>query len=101
MSKDKTYRRECQQSITLMRDGKRVELTTGQVFDFNQDEYDNLMASAPGAISSKSTVDLDTGDVDLKKVEGGQKANQTNPPADPADAAKKAAGKKATKDDEL
>ena len=103
MSKEKTYVRECQQSITLMRDGKRVELTTGQKFAFNQEEYDQLMESNPGAVSAKGTVDLDSGDVDLKKVEGKQTESQTNPPADPAAAAAAAAktGKGKKVEDEL
>lgn len=103
----KTYKRECKQSITLVRDGKRIELTTGQKFEFTQAEYDGIMESSPNALSAEATVDLDSGDVDLKKVEDKQAGNQTNPPADTPtgdDAAgKKAAPKKKTAatDDEL
>ena len=80
MAKEKTFRRECQQSITLVRNGKRVSLTTGQVFDFTEDEYNDVMSSSPSALSATSTVDLDTGDVDLKKVENVQAGNQSTAP---------------------
>lgn len=104
MSNEKTYRRECQQSIVLVRDGKRINLTTGQKFTFTQSEYDELMERAPGSISAKGTIDLDSGDVDLKKVETEQSSNQTNPPSDDLnkEATTKAAPKKtANQSDEL
>lgn len=98
MSKEKTYLRECQQSLTLQRDGKRIELTTGQKFEFNQAEYDNIMKSAPNAVSAKGTVDLDSGDVDLKKLETEQVGNQVNAPAGTVDGDPEAKpGKKASK----
>lgn len=65
-----TYTREVVQSITLGRDGKRISLTTGQVFDFTKEEYDQIMKSNPKAISAKVTVDLDTGDADPSKLDG-------------------------------
>jgi len=68
MSTPKTYTREVINSITLGRDGKRITLSTGQVFDFTQEEYDQIMKSSPTSISSKVTVDLDSGDADPSKL---------------------------------
>lgn len=65
---EKTYTREVINSITLGRDGKRIELTTGMMFEFTEEEYKEIMKSNPSAVSSKVTVDLDSGDVDPSKV---------------------------------
>lgn len=61
-------KREVIQSIVLGRGTERIHLTTGQVFDFTDEELAELNAANPGAISKHTTIDLDAGDVDLKKV---------------------------------
>lgn len=68
-------KREVIQSITLGRGTERIHLTTGQVFDFTDEELDELMQANPGAISKHTTIDLDAGDVDLKKLDAGDEAD--------------------------
>jgi hypothetical protein len=98
MSEQKTYTREVVQSISLGRDGKRINLTTGQVFEFNEDEYQQIMKSNPKAISAMVTVDLDAGDADPSKADGDSETDLSK-----AVAAKtgKKGGKKAASNDDL
>lgn len=62
----KTFKREVLQSVIVGRGTERFNLTTGQMFDFTEEELKQL---PPGCVSAKTTVDLDAGDVDLKSVE--------------------------------
>jgi hypothetical protein len=87
----KMIKREVVESVTLVRDGKRVCLSTGQKFDFTEEEVEQINAASPKALSATSVVDLDTGDADLKKQ--GDDA--------PLVPAKKAAGKKAAESTDL
>jgi hypothetical protein len=92
----KMITREVVESVTLVRDGKRICLTTGQKFDFTEEEVEQITNASPKALSSKSVVDLDSGEVDLTK---------TGDDAGTAPAAKKGAtksgGKKSAAGDEL
>ncbi len=88
-------KREVVQSITLGRgiktveiDGKKVErpkelfkLKPGQVFDFTKEELAEIEAANPNALSKTTTVNLDDGDVDLKKVSPALAKNQKSSPA--------------------
>lgn len=89
MSKEQMIRREVVGSITLVRDGKRIELTTGQKFDFTKDELEQIEAADPKAVSAKSIVDLDDEASTLKvDDEKPSKANQTKAPAAKGEKAK-------------
>lgn len=65
---DKKFTREVIGTIVLVRDGVRKVLTTGMKFDFTEVELKEITASNPKALSSKTIVDLDSGDVDLKEL---------------------------------
>jgi hypothetical protein len=73
-------KREVVQSIVLGRGTERIQLTTGQVFDFTDEELDELAQANPGAISKHTTIDLDVGDVDLKKVDAGDETKAAKAP---------------------
>jgi hypothetical protein len=65
---DKKFTREVIGTIVLVRDGVRKVLTTGMRFDFTESELNEINASNPKALSSKTIVDLDTGDVDMRQM---------------------------------
>lgn len=92
----KTFRREVLQSVVVGRGPERHYLSTGQVFDFTEEELKQLPA---GAVSTKTTVDLDSGDVNLKEVETQGSANQTNAPSAEGSTKPAKAGKKAQAED--
>lgn len=87
-------KREVVQSITLGRGTKTVEvngkkvqrpkelfkLKPGMVFEFTDAELAEIEAANPKALSRTTTVSLDDGDVDLKKVEAPLSSNEQSPP---------------------
>lgn len=94
MSEEKSLiTREVVGSVTLVRDGKRIELTTGQKFGFTKEELDQIETADPKAVSSKSIVDLDD-EASALKVDDERplKANQTNAPASKGSGKKRDAG---------
>ena len=97
------FMREVVESITLGRGDKRIKLTTGMKFGFTQEELEQLKASSPNAVSSKTIVDLDSADADLSLREIVQQPNQKNSPdgkgknEKPMTKAEKAAAEKAAK----
>lgn len=46
------------QSVRVIRDGKSVEPTIGEPFDFTEDEVAGIEKANPDAITSEGTVDL-------------------------------------------
>lgn len=72
--------REIVQSITLGRGKERISLSPGQVFDFTDEELEELEQSNPDAISTKTVIDLDEGDVIPKKQTRKLKANEKSAP---------------------
>lgn len=91
MSQQKMITREVVGSVTLMReDGKRHELTTGQKFDFTEEEVRQINAADPKALSATSIVSLDDEASALKvDDQAPAKANQTAAPTAKGAAAKK------------
>lgn len=53
---------------------KPINLKPGDVFDFTQEEVDEIEAGSPGALSAEGSVDLDSGDVKGEKGAGKGKA---------------------------
>lgn len=51
-------KRKLTQSVTLVRDGQRVQLTAGETVDLSDDEINDIVAVSPGALSTTATVDL-------------------------------------------
>lgn len=91
MSAQKLFTREVVASVTLHRDGKRIELTTGQKYDFTAEELKDIEAADPRALSKTSIVDLDDEASTLKvDDEAAAKANQTNAPTTKGKGGKKA-----------
>lgn len=81
MSDSKMITREAVETIILVRNGQRIVLNPGQVFDFTKEEHDALVDSNPKCLSKESVVSLDNEDgIDHKKVTTKQKKNQTNAP---------------------
>lgn len=97
MATQKMFTREVVGSVTLVReDGKRHALTTGQLFDFTEEELKQIEAADPKALSATSIVNLDdaNGDVDLTKQDVPQTPQQNMAP-DAKSAAKPAVNKPA------
>lgn len=89
----KMITREVVESVTLVRDGKRICLTTGQKFDFTEDEVEQITTASPKALSNKSVVDLDSGEVDLTKTgDDSGSADKGKAPAKTSAKGKKSAG---------
>lgn len=63
--------RKVTQSVTLIRDKKRVTVNPGEVFDFTEAEVEELTASNPDLLSAEATVDLSEGD-----TKGGKKGGK-------------------------
>jgi hypothetical protein len=85
-------KREVIQSITLGRGTQRLNLTTGMVFDFTDEELAEIEASNPQALSKTTTVDLSEGDdVNLRKLDGDADKAVTKAEKKAAEAAAKAA----------
>ncbi len=72
-------------SVTLVRDGKRIEVAVGQVFDFTDDEIKQITASNADALSTTANVDLEAEDVvvksETKAPAKSKKAADAGPPA--------------------
>lgn len=56
-------KRTLTQSVTLVRNSKRVTLNPGETHDLSSDEIADILAVSPGALSTTATVDLTDGDV--------------------------------------
>lgn len=91
MSEQKMITREVVGSVTLVRDGKRHELTTGQKFEFTEEEVQQINAADPKALSATSIVSLDDEASTLKvDDQAPAKPNQTTAPNTKGAAANKA-----------
>lgn len=62
----------------ISRPAERIDLKPGQVFDFTEDEIDEIESTNPGALSASAEASLDDGTVTspevVAKKTGGKKA---------------------------
>lgn len=67
----------------ISRPAERIDLKPGQVFDFTDDEIDEIESTNPGALSSSAEANLDDGVVTAPEVvakkTGGKKAAASKP----------------------